>query len=155
MPAIPNDAGLPIGAIWLVSPPRTHRGRALPTLSFAGPPVSDLALLPHLAEIHAAKPADIGTLARMLVQGDVLAVMRGRMEFGPRALGRRSLLAGPKDPRIKDALNDIKGREWWRPVAPMVTIEHFEKLLYTAGSVRQSAVHAVRAGAVFVGARYL
>ncbi|MEX3769973.1 carbamoyltransferase C-terminal domain-containing protein, partial [Mycolicibacterium fortuitum] len=48
---------------------------------------------------------------------------QGRSEFGPRALGRRSLLADPRNKQNLDRLNAVKGREEFRPVAPMVLAE--------------------------------
>ena len=45
------------------------------------------------------------------------------MEFGPRALGARSIIAAPTDPKMKDRLNAIKSREEFRPVAPVVWSE--------------------------------
>jgi hypothetical protein len=48
----------------------------------------------------------------------------GAAEIGPRALGHRSILADPRSPRSKDQLNECKGRQWWRPVAPIVLEEH-------------------------------
>jgi hypothetical protein len=46
--------------------------------------------------------------------------MEGRAEIGPRALGHRSLLADPRQDTMKDRLNQIKRRQWWRPVAPVI-----------------------------------
>ena len=68
---------------------------------------------------------DVGVeaLADLLAAGKVVGVVRGRMEFGPRALGHRSLLADPSRPGSKDRLNAIKHREWWRPTAPVVARE--------------------------------
>ncbi|MFF4383538.1 carbamoyltransferase C-terminal domain-containing protein [Kitasatospora sp. NPDC001547] len=48
----------------------------------------------------------------------------GAAEIGPRALGHRSILADPRSPRSKELLNDWKGRQWWRPVAPIVLEEY-------------------------------
>jgi carbamoyltransferase len=64
-------------------------------------------------------------LTRHLARGHVCAVFRGRMEFGPRALGMRSLLASPREAAMRDRLNRIKGREGFRPVAPLVAAERF------------------------------
>ena len=50
----------------------------------------------------------------------IVAVVRGRQEFGPRALGRRSLLAVPDSVDARNRLNRLKRRQWYRPVAPMV-----------------------------------
>jgi carbamoyltransferase len=54
----------------------------------------------------------------------IAAVATGRAEYGPRALGNRSILADPRDPNIKDLVNTIKKREMFRPFAPVV-LEHF------------------------------
>ena len=62
-------------------------------------------------------------VAEMLEDGKVIAWYQGRMEFGPRALGSRSLLASPISPTMKDRLNFIKSREDFRPVAPVVLEE--------------------------------
>jgi len=51
----------------------------------------------------------------------------GAAEIGPRALGHRSILADPRSPRSKDQLNEWKGRQWWRPVAPIVLEEHISE----------------------------
>ena len=66
---------------------------------------------------------DVGALADLLADGRIIGVVRGRSEFGPRALGHRSLLADPSRPEIKERMNALKHREWWRPVAPMVAHE--------------------------------
>ena len=55
-----------------------------------------------------------------LVAGKVVALAHGKAESGPRALGHRSLLADPRTMASKDRLNAMKGRESWRPVAPVV-----------------------------------
>jgi carbamoyltransferase len=59
-----------------------------------------------------------------LMADKVVAVASGRAEFGPRALGNRSILADPRDPDIKDKVNRIKKRELFRPFAPVVLAEH-------------------------------
>lgn len=55
-----------------------------------------------------------------LAAGAILGVARGRAEFGPRALGRRSVIALPTSTDVRDEVNRRKGREAWRPLAPMV-----------------------------------
>jgi carbamoyltransferase len=62
-------------------------------------------------------------VAGVLADNGVVAWFQGRSEFGPRALGHRSLLANPSHPDNLRRMNDIKGREQFRPVAPMVRIE--------------------------------
>jgi len=62
-----------------------------------------------------------------LIRNKIAAVATGRAEFGPRALGNRSILADPRDPNIKDKVNLIKQRELFRPFAPVVLAEHASK----------------------------
>ena len=62
--------------------------------------------------------------AELIAGGRVLAWFRGRMEFGPRALGNRSILADPGDPIMRDRINAmVKKREGFRPFAPAVSLE--------------------------------
>jgi carbamoyltransferase len=64
------------------------------------------------------------TTSALLAEGHVVGWFQGRMEFGPRALGARSILADPRDPRMKDLLNEkIKHREPFRPFAPSVLLD--------------------------------
>ncbi|MFC8794576.1 carbamoyltransferase family protein [Streptomyces cinereoruber] len=70
------------------------------------------------------RPADIAaTVAEALADNAVVAWFQGRSEYGPRALGHRSLLAHPGHAGNLERLNDVKGREQFRPVAPMVLAE--------------------------------
>lgn len=59
-----------------------------------------------------------------IMTNKIAAVAAGRAEYGPRALGNRSILADPRDPSIKDKVNKIKKREEFRPFAPVVMEEH-------------------------------
>ncbi len=65
-------------------------------------------------------PAAAPAAADLLASGEVIGWFQGRMEFGPRALGHRSILAHPGSLAIRDRVNDIKQRERWRPLAPSV-----------------------------------
>jgi carbamoyltransferase len=62
-----------------------------------------------------------------LIKNKIAAVATGRAEYGPRALGNRSILADPRDPNIKDEVNKIKKRELFRPFAPVVLEEYADK----------------------------
>lgn len=62
-----------------------------------------------------------------LKKNKIVAVATGKAEYGPRALGNRSILADPRDPEIKDKVNLIKQRELFRPFAPVVMAEHASK----------------------------
>lgn len=86
---------------------------------------------PYLGhEIHGSYPVD--DLLSELLAGRPVGVANGKAEFGPRALGNRSLLADPRIPNIRDQLNQIKHREPFRPFSPVVLAErfgrHFEDL---------------------------
>ena len=75
-----------------------------------------------LARRRVWRPADVSaTAARLLADGKVIGWYQGRAEFGPRALGNRSILADPSSAKLKDHINDsIKFREAFRPLAPAV-----------------------------------
>ncbi len=62
-----------------------------------------------------------------ILKDGVVAVASGRAEYGPRALGNRSILADPRDPNIKDKVNNIKQRELFRPFAPVIMEEYADK----------------------------
>ena len=62
-----------------------------------------------------------------LIRDKIVAVASGKAEYGPRALGNRSILADPRDADIKDKVNLIKRRELFRPFAPVVMEEHASK----------------------------
>jgi carbamoyltransferase len=73
------------------------------------------------ARVPFERPPDLaGAAADVLAGNGIVAWFQGRSEYGPRALGHRSLLAHPGQRANLDRLNDIKGREKFRPVAPMV-----------------------------------
>lgn len=69
-------------------------------------------------------PYPVHALVRNLVQHQIVGVASGRAEFGPRALGNRSLLADPRGNEIKDKVNEIKRRQKFRPFAPVIMEEH-------------------------------
>jgi carbamoyltransferase len=71
-------------------------------------------------KLPALRVADVeGETARLLAQGAIVGWFQGRMEFGPRALGSRSILADPRSAEMRDRVNEsVKFREGWRPFAP-------------------------------------
>src|SRR5258705_13162218 len=78
-------------------------------------------------------PDPASAAAELLSNGKILGWFQGRMEFGPRALGSRSILADPRDPEMNAKVNNaVKFREWWRPFAPSLKKE-------AAGEYPQSA----------------
>jgi carbamoyltransferase len=68
----------------------------------------------------------VGALVDHLLSNAIAGVASGRAEFGPRALGNRSLLADPRGIHIKDQVNEIKRRQKFRPFAPVVLAEHVD-----------------------------
>jgi carbamoyltransferase len=87
------------------------------------------------ARVPYDRPADIAaTAAEIIAQNGIVAWFQGRAEYGPRALGHRSLLAHPARSDNVERLNDIKGREQFRPVAPMVLTDRAAQI-FTRGPV--------------------
>ena len=81
------------------------------------------------ARVPYEHPADIAiTAAEVIAANGVVAWFQGRSEYGPRALGNRSLLAHPERSDNVERLNEIKGREQFRPVAPMVLLERASEI---------------------------
>jgi carbamoyltransferase len=78
---------------------------------------------PYLGHDIARTP-DIAGLVDALISTGVAGIAHGRAEFGPRALGNRSLLADPRHRRTKERVNEIKRREAFRPFAPAIMAEH-------------------------------
>ena len=80
---------------------------------------------------HVGDPA--ATTAELLSNGKIVGWFQGRMEFGPRALGSRSILADPRDPEMNAKVNNaVKFREWWRPFAPSMKKEAAGEYLESA-----------------------
>jgi carbamoyltransferase len=84
----------------------------------------ELAAWLRRAAVPFSTPLDLaGEVADVLARNGVIAWFAGRSEYGPRALGQRSLLANPMHGENLERLNHVKGREQFRPVAPMVLTE--------------------------------
>jgi len=67
--------------------------------------------------------------AEMIANGKIIAIFQGKMEFGPRALGNRSILADPRDPKTRDKINStVKRRPWFQPFCPSVLEEERKRL---------------------------
>ncbi|MDX3234150.1 carbamoyltransferase C-terminal domain-containing protein [Streptomyces sp. ME03-5709C] len=83
------------------------------------------------AAVPFERPADIAvTVAEALAGNAIVAWFQGRSEYGPRALGHRSLLAHPGHAGNLERLNDVKGREQFRPVAPMVRADRADVIFH-------------------------
>lgn len=148
VPPQPGDAGGAIGAAACVSArllgrrPEASAGQA-----FLGPEFNN-GYLRDLLDRHAAQTAEVrlrrvdGTealcrqVAEDIAEGKVVGWFQGRMEWGPRALGNRSILADPRRADMKDILNlKIKRRESFRPFAPSVLREHVHEYFETTYDV--------------------
>jgi carbamoyltransferase len=105
VPANPGDAGLSLGAVLY----KTRQPIRL-----------EHAFLGHDIQ----RDVNIDTMVDRLQAGEVIGLAHGRAEYGPRALGNRSLLADPRGPGVKDRVNQIKRRQQFRPFAPVVLAEH-------------------------------
>jgi carbamoyltransferase len=101
----PGDAGSSIGAVAALE--RKHLNWHRPYLG---------------TDIN--RVLDIEGVVKELINGNVVAVANGRAEFGPRALGNRSLLCDPRGPDAKARMNTLKKREAFRPFAPAILEEH-------------------------------
>ena len=73
-----------------------------------------------------------------LYQGNICGIASGKAEFGPRSLGNRTLTADPRGDKIKDALNDIKRRQKFRPFAPMILEEEVHNYFQMPINIRTS-----------------
>ncbi|MFI6340985.1 carbamoyltransferase N-terminal domain-containing protein [Streptomyces sp. NPDC050535] len=121
VPPYPDDSGSAIGTA-CAEYARTRGVSAVDWHVRLGP---DLVTTPRIPEGWTARECGPVEVARILHEsGKPLVFLRGRAELGPRALGARSILAPPHDPAMKDLLNQIKDREYYRPVAPICMVEH-------------------------------
>lgn len=104
----PGDAGSAIGAVAALNQQQ---------LNWQGPYLGT----------DIKRELDVDSIVQHLLAGEVVAVANGRAEFGPRALGNRSLLCDPRGPNAKSRMNAIKKREQFRPFAPAILAEHVEE----------------------------
>jgi carbamoyltransferase len=127
-----GDAGTALGAaLWIDWRERCLAGdrarRWTMEHAYLGPSYPDAEIEAFLrwSKVPFKRLDDIaGETADLLAAGHVIGWYQGRTEFGPRALGARSILASPIDPGMQAKLNEIKDREDFRPVAPVVMEEH-------------------------------
>jgi len=125
-----GDAGTALGAALAVAAELGDEPEPVRTMAL-GPAWTDDELARHLdrAAVAYERPPDIAeAVAGVLAADGLVAWFQGRSEFGPRALGHRSLLAHPGAAANTERLNDVKGREQFRPVAPMVLAERAAEL---------------------------
>ncbi|MEW9549856.1 carbamoyltransferase [Nonomuraea sp. NPDC050783] len=131
IPPSPHDGGTAIGcALYGLEAVLGLRGRWRWNDDFLGPDPDESEIAAAVGSLPdglvAEQPEDlIGTMVALLEDGRVVGLHQGRSESGPRALGNRSIIADPRRPDMQDYINyEVKGREWFRPLAPLVLAEH-------------------------------
>ncbi|MCA3748600.1 MAG: carbamoyltransferase [Rubrobacter sp.] len=125
-----GDAGTALGAAMHVARQLGDEVRPMPGVDLGrGWTEEELEGWLRRARLPYERPPDIAeAAAAVLAEDGVVAWFQGRSEWGPRALGHRSLLAHPGREANLERLNDIKGREQFRPVAPMVLLERAREI---------------------------
>lgn len=127
-----GDGGLAVGAALLASPHTEGRSADYEDLGL-GPEYTDAQMQEALraAGLPYERPANIAAaLSPHLAAGDVAMWFQGRMEFGPRALGHRSVLARADRPALRDRLNLVlKRRVWYQPFCPSLLESDARRLL--------------------------
>ena len=120
-----GDAGTALGAALEVARQLGDEVEPMPSAALGrGFDEADLERRLEVAGVAFERPPDVAEAVADALAGDgIVAWFQGRSEFGPRALGHRSLLADPRSQDNLERLNDVKGREQFRPVAPMVLAE--------------------------------
>ncbi|WP_442506949.1 carbamoyltransferase family protein [Novipirellula sp. SH528] len=131
-----GDAGGALGVAWLIwnqllGKPRVATAISAQPSSLLGPPADredDLRALRDSGAVMQHLPLDdelYAAAAKLLADGNVVGWVQGNMEFGPRALGGRSILGDPRNPEMQSVMNlKIKYRESFRPFAPSILEEH-------------------------------
>lgn len=127
-----SDAGVPLGAAMLASLDRGFTPAPLDDV-FLGPSYGSNEIVERLRALKvdglARQVNDVREVAHELADGKIIGWFQGRMEFGPRALGNRSILADPRPAEMQDRVNKaIKFRETFRPFAPSATVEGANQL---------------------------
>lgn len=137
IPPTPGDPGVTIGAAWMFAHlAGAPRGAPMTHAFYCGdaPAQTDIATALQADDINTQIIGDISTpegrdavadlMGFMVAQSGIIALYQGPAETGPRALGHRSILANPCDPKTRERLNErVKYREAIRPLAPMATLE--------------------------------
>lgn len=125
-----GDAGTALGAALYTAHALGDRVEPMTSAALGrGWSDADVAAELETAKVDYGLPGDVAeAAAELLAENAIVAWFQGRSEFGPRALGHRSLLAHPGYAENLQRLNDVKGREQFRPVAPMVLADRAAEL---------------------------
>jgi len=134
VPPCPHDAGVALGAAWSVCPPA--RAGLLESAYLGSPIVLDGEPRRLREEGCTVSELTLSAVVDLLMDGAIGAIAEGRAEVGPRALGHRSVVAVPRPAAVRDRINRLKGREPWRPLAP-VTLPEFAARLWPSQGLRE------------------
>lgn len=125
VPSAPHDAGIAVGCAFFGARKLGEHSQSVKS-DRLGPSYSeadfDAAFSRYEGFVTRRRYSDAEVLDA-LCEDNIVARFNGRSEFGPRALGGRSLLGNPGSSALKDRMNAIKGRQKWRPVAPIIAQE--------------------------------
>ncbi len=157
-----SDESQSIGACYFANYEKGIENKPLKNLylgtQIADDEVQDYIQKHQLDKRYNISTADHATVASLLAKGEVVARVAGRMEFGSRALGNRSILADPSNPGIIQYINElIKGRDFWMPFAATVLDSYANQYLVNpkgftsaymavAMETRKESLHDIKAG---------
>lgn len=136
VPSAPEDMGTSLGSALYTAFSETGGCPWRMESNYFGPAFTDADIRAELERYkleyrEVENPAAYA--AQRLAEGQIVGWFQGGLEFGQRALGNRSILGDPRDPRMKDRINlAVKYREPFRPFAPSVQVEHAHELLEDA-----------------------
>lgn len=158
-----DDAGGAVGAAYAVwymyagNPRIVFPGKDCMSGGYLGPSFSEKEILavirrvkesagyPSVQTVRYEDNELYRTVTRLLIAGEAVGWFQGRMEFGPRALGNRSILADPRNTEIQRTLNlSVKKRESFRPFAPSVLAEDADKYFTLAGTASPYMLQVAR-----------
>jgi len=121
IPPNTDDSGISLGQLFLINPPEKQVD-----VTYSGIPILDLNEK-DIFNGYEVSDLDLNEVSLLLRWGHIFGVIRNDSEIGPRALGNRSIICDPSFPNMKEKLNQIKNREWFRPFAPVVRYEDRNK----------------------------
>ena len=130
-----SDGGIALGAaLYSLAAEKRREGSSLVPRSlrdcYLGPEYYEKTVEEYLQKVGARYTKEKNapqSLAQLIYAGKIVAVCQGRMEYGPRALGNRSILYAPRDPKVNDWLNKRLRRSEFMPFAPVTLFEHIKE----------------------------
>ncbi len=138
IPPAPHDGGTALGCVLYGSEKAQIPVDFTWTNDFLGPTpdcTDALATATSDEALEVSRPSDLAAeVGTALHGGDLVALFQGSSESGPRALGHRSILGNARYAVVRDFINkEVKQRQWFRPLAPMVQVEHVADWFHCVG----------------------